>query len=388
MLRRVSFVLLFTGLLSVSLLCGGRSAADDRDANRTEAARSEGVHIMKEVAAVYMRMQTLTADFAVHQEVSGAPAMEMSGTVKAKKPDLYAIDSSGALPARMNSDGKTVLFYIKSENAYAQLPAGGQSMNLTVTSVAPLTLFFNPRKLVAPGTPTFYVGKERWHDKVYDCVEQRFGPSVMRYYVGADRVVYRLKVHLEMGGKKQDVEATLSHVRTNPSLSLADFPTLPPANARLFDLPVPGSKALAPGEQAPEFTLPQPAGADLALADLRKGRKAVLVTFWFTACATCRAEHPRLQKLYSELKDRGLEVVAVNSFDDHATIDRYVRQAGLSFPICMDDDGTRHFGIAQKYGVGVYPTSYLLDQSGKIVLRSVGFNEMELRAALEKLDVK
>jgi peroxiredoxin len=112
-----------------------------------------------------------------------------------------------------------------------------------------------------------------------------------------------------------------------------------------------------------------------------EGREPVL----FSCVRNVSRRAPRLQQLYSELKDRGLEVVAVNSFDDRATIDKYVRQAGRSFPVCMDDDGTRHSGIAQKYGVGVYPTSYLLDKNGKIDLRSVGFNEAELRVALENL---
>src|SRR5277367_2311370 len=98
---RVLFTMLFVGALSAAFLSGSRPAVADE----------EGERIMKEVSAVYTKMQTLTADFAVHQEANGAPTMEMHGTIKAKKPDLYAIDSFGALPARMRSDGKTVLFY-------------------------------------------------------------------------------------------------------------------------------------------------------------------------------------------------------------------------------------------------------------------------------------
>ena len=35
-----------------------------------------------------------------------------------------------------------------------------------------------------------------------------------------------------------------------------------------------------------------------------------------------------------------------------------------------------------------YPTNYLIDADGKIVWRSVGFNEEDLRAALAKLGLK
>lgn len=367
------------GLLSMFFLISGLSAG----------AEDAGIRIMNEVAAVYTKMQTLAADFTVHQETSpgGTAAVETHGTVKAKKPDLYTIDSEGALPARMNSDGRTVLFYLKQQNAYAQFPAGGQSMNLTVTTVAPLTMFFNPKKLVAPNTPTFSLGKETWNGKIYDCVEQRIGPAVMRFYIGADRIIYRMKVHLEVGEQKQNVDATLRNVRIDAPLSPADFPTLPPVGAQRFEMPVPGSAALQPGRQAPEFTLPQPNGDKLSLGDARKDKKATLIVFWFCACAPCREENPRLQKLYMEFKDKGFGMIAVNSFDDRAAIATYVRQAGLSFPICLDDDGTQHFGIAKKYGVDVYPMSFLLDKDGNVVFQSVGLKEAELRAALEKLGV-
>jgi hypothetical protein len=38
--------------------------------------------------------------------------------------------------------------------------------------------------------------------------------------------------------------------------------------------------------------------------------------------------------------------------------------------------------------VQAYPTNYVLDLEGKVVWRGVGFNEAEIRAALEKLGVK
>lgn len=378
MFLKMSFSMRFSILLIAIFAIHSRSAIAD----------AEGERILQEVSAAYTKMQTLAADFAVRQEASGAPAMEMHGTIKAKKPDLYAIDSSGALPARMVSDGKTVLYHLKSQNAYARFPAGGQSMNLTVTAVAPLTLFFNTHKIVAPNTPTRYLGKERWSGQEYDCVEQRLDSMVMRYDIGKDRIVYRMQIHVEAKGQKMDVEASLCNVRIDPPLPPKDFEVTPPQGAQQFEMPVPGDHTLAPGAQAPDFTLPQPDGGKFALADLRKESKAVLITFWFYTCATCREEHPQLQKLYAELKAKGLGVVAVNSTDDRATIEKYMQKGGWTFPVCMDDDGTQHFGIAKEYGVDVYPTTYLLDKNGKIVLRTVGYDEAELRAALQKLGVK
>lgn len=354
---------------------------------RAACADEKASRLLKEVVAVYKAMRTLSADFAVHQELPGAPAMEMTGTFKAQKPNRFAIDCAGALSARMTSDGKSVLFLLKPQNAYAQMPANGQAMNLTVTTVAPLTFFFNPGKLLAPDTPTTYLGTETWEGTVYELVEQTLGPSVMRFFIAPNRVIARLKVHLEQGGQKQDVEAALRNIRLDAPLTPADFPTTPPKGTKPFEMPTFGGKPLFVGQEAPNFTLPRPTGGEITLAEAMQGKKAVLVTFWFYACATCRQEFPRLQALYKEFKAKGLEIIAINSNDEPDTIRKYLRQTHGAFPVGMDDVGDKHFGITKQYGVSLYPTTYLLDSSGKVAACLVGFQEKELRAALAKLGV-
>jgi hypothetical protein len=72
-------------------------------------------------------------------------------------------------------------------------------------------------------------------------------------------------------------------------------------------------------------------------------------------------------------------------------INKYVSDNHFTFKIGMGGErvpgGKQHevFGL---YGVQAYPTNYLVDPAGKVVYRSVGFNEAGLRAALEKLGVK
>ena len=44
--------------------------------------------------------------------------------------------------------------------------------------------------------------------------------------------------------------------------------------------------------------------------------------------------------------------------------------------------------VFAKYGVQAFPTNYLLDSSGKIVFRSVGFDEAGIRKALATLGVQ
>lgn len=47
-----------------------------------------------------------------------------------------------------------------------------------------------------------------------------------------------------------------------------------------------------------------------------------------------------------------------------------------------------NYTAGKAYGVQAYPTNYLVAPDGKILWRSVGFDEGGLRAALEKAGVK
>ena len=47
-----------------------------------------------------------------------------------------------------------------------------------------------------------------------------------------------------------------------------------------------------------------------------------------------------------------------------------------------------NYDAALQYRVQAYPTNYVLDGSGGVIFRSVGFDEAGIRKALEQLDVK
>lgn len=344
--------------------------------------------ILKEVVKTYAAMRTISGNFVVWQQVPGTPKFKMNGTFRAQKPNRYMIDSEGAMPLRFVSDGKSVLTVIKPQNAYTQVPADDLAMSQTVTALPPLTIFFNQHKLVAPNTPTRYLGRETWNGEPCDKVEQKVGSTTMRYYISAKRLILRIVVHVEQGGQAMDVDAYLTKVRVDSAMTVSDFPVRPPRGAVMVEMPRPGGTPIAVGQTAPDFSLPQPSGGRIALSDAVKSHKAVLVTFWFCACATCREEFPQLIKLYGERKAQGLEIIAVDSFDDVASVRQFVADASLPFPIAMDDAGSEHFGIAKKYGVGSYPTTYLIGADGKVVGRFVGVKVDEIRTALDQMGLK
>ncbi len=120
---------------------------------------------------------------------------------------------------------------------------------------------------------------------------------------------------------------------------------------------------------------------------LRGNKKAVLLNFWFHRCAPCRQEFPRIQALHDRMKDKGLEVIAINSDDDRDTIARYVETSGWTFSIALGREAAGGVNVPSAYRVELFPTNYLIDADGKIVFRCVGWDEAGLLAALKKLGV-
>jgi thiol-disulfide isomerase/thioredoxin len=140
--------------------------------------------------------------------------------------------------------------------------------------------------------------------------------------------------------------------------------------------------------KAPEFLVPLLNGPDVSIAKLLKNKKAVLVNFWFIRCGPCREELPKLQKIYDEMKGKGLEVVAINSDDEFAAIRRYTETSGWTFPIALGTLEKQRKSIPELYFVELFPTNFLIDATGKVVYRRVGWDEASLREALKKLDVE
>lgn len=132
------------------------------------------------------------------------------------------------------------------------------------------------------------------------------------------------------------------------------------------------------GAAAPDFTLPSLGGKAVSLNSY-KG-KVVLLNFFATWCPPCRAEMPDLESSYKELKDKGLEIIAVDLQEDQNTVSGYVKSLGLSFTILLDR-GADVFG---QYHVTGLPTSYFIDRDG--VIREISIGALNKKLIMQKLE--
>lgn len=122
---------------------------------------------------------------------------------------------------------------------------------------------------------------------------------------------------------------------------------------------------------APDFTLEDLSGKRISLKSL-KGR-VVFLNFWATWCIPCRQEMPSMEKLHRELKERGLEVVAVNFREDQTEVRKFVEELGLTFTILLDKDGK----VFEQYGAWALPLSHFINRKGEFVGKVAGYRKWE-----------
>lgn len=134
-------------------------------------------------------------------------------------------------------------------------------------------------------------------------------------------------------------------------------------------------KNIIVGSIAPNFSQPDTQGNMIQLSDF-KG-KFVLLDFWASWCAPCRAENPNLKKAYNIYKPKGLEIFAI-SLDDKNSKEAWIKAIqddGLPWIHAADLKGWRN-EAAVLYGVKGVPQNYLIDPTGKIVAINIRGEEL------------
>jgi thiol-disulfide isomerase/thioredoxin len=105
--------------------------------------------------------------------------------------------------------------------------------------------------------------------------------------------------------------------------------------------------------------------APLKLNNLR-GR-VVLIEFWTFGCINCRNTLPFIKSWHDRYQDKGLTIIGVHSpeFDEERKVEnlrREVASLGIRYAVITDND----YQTWNAYHVEAWPTSFLLDNQGRI----------------------
>jgi len=129
---------------------------------------------------------------------------------------------------------------------------------------------------------------------------------------------------------------------------------------------------LAPGDLAPDFTLPDSGGRELSLSSLRGQR---VIIYFYPAAMTpgCTKQACDFRDSRSDLSDAGFTVLGISP-DAPAKLARFAEQEGLSFPLLSDPDrevlkAYGAFGEKMLYGkktVGVIRSTFVVGADGRI----------------------
>jgi peroxiredoxin len=140
-------------------------------------------------------------------------------------------------------------------------------------------------------------------------------------------------------------------------------------------------KRVAVGQPYVPFTMSDSTGAGVNVSEF-VGSNYLLVDFWASWCAPCRAENPNIVKLYNKYHSRGFDIFGV-SFDSNR--DRWLKAIAddsLTWHHVSDLQGWGN-AAGKLYGIRSIPSNIILDSNGVIIAKNVMGEE--LKAKLEEL---
>lgn len=135
------------------------------------------------------------------------------------------------------------------------------------------------------------------------------------------------------------------------------------------------------GGRPPEIEAPAPnfeaAMLDGSMVDLESLRgRTVVLNFWASWCAPCRAEIPEFSKFAKQNPDISVLGLAVDSggvTEVREAADRF----GISYPVALASSSTQ-----RAYGVSALPTTVVIGPEGQVLYSQVGpMSERDLIAA-------
>jgi peroxiredoxin len=133
----------------------------------------------------------------------------------------------------------------------------------------------------------------------------------------------------------------------------------------------PSSMKMQLGEQAPDFTLPDPTGKKFKLSDFH-GKKATVVMFACNHCPFVVHVKDEVAAIAKEYVPKGVALIAINSNDVNTHPDDspekmkiFASQNGWQFPYLFDETQD----VARSYHAACTPDFFVFDANHKLVYR-------------------
>ena len=115
--------------------------------------------------------------------------------------------------------------------------------------------------------------------------------------------------------------------------------------------------------------------------------KVIALVFFYNNCSPCIPMLDDLQEIYSQFKDRGVEVVALNPVDTKMEKEQmlsFVKDHNINYYVAQIPKYT----VEEMYLVRYFPTIFIIDKKGRVIYSHQGYNTLFLEKISKIIEKK
>ena len=158
--------------------------------------------------------------------------------------------------------------------------------------------------------------------------------------------------------------STPSSTTANNSPATTPATSAPASTPAEVPEPAAAPVGITVGKSAPDFTLEDLDGNSVSLHQFRG--HVVILDFWASWCAPCRASMPTLDKFASEYHDKGLVMIGVSLDRSSSDASSFLKQNNYHRLIALWGSVSASQAVARQYGVSGIPHTFVIDPNGVI----------------------
>jgi len=122
--------------------------------------------------------------------------------------------------------------------------------------------------------------------------------------------------------------------------------------------------------RAPDISGKTLTGSRLRLSDYRGS--VVVLNFWGSWCAPCRAEAPDLAALASRYRSQGVRFLGIDIQDEPSSAEAFMHTFRITYPSLNDPADEIALSFRKTVPPSAIPTTLVIDRKGRIAARIVG----------------